>query len=110
MGIGMDKVRVVETLKKFRTSLEKRGINVVKVVLFGSYAQCTFHEDSDIDVIVLSSAFSGKGLFDRIDLLIPSLREFEEPIQAIALTPEEWEQEESLIIVYAKQGEVVYAA
>ncbi len=106
----MDKIAVVNVLKKFKSSLEARGIMVTKIVLFGSYARGTSHEDSDIDVIVLSPAFSGKGLFDRIDLLVPSLREFEEPIEAIALTPDEWDQEESLIIAYAKQGEVLYAA
>lgn len=106
----MDKGGVVETLKRFRISLEKRGIPVTKLILFGSYSQGTNREESDIDVIILSTSFSGQSLWERIGVITPSLREFTEPIEAVALTPEEWEQEESLIIACAKQGEVVYAA
>jgi uncharacterized protein len=106
----MDKGTVVETLEKFRDSLEQRGISIAGVILFGSHARGTSREESDIDVVILSSAFSGKSLWDRIDMLTPALCEFAEPIEAIALTPEEWEREESLIIAYAKEGKVVYAA
>ncbi|MHC9538577.1 MAG: nucleotidyltransferase domain-containing protein [Vulcanimicrobiota bacterium] len=106
----MDKGRVVETLKKFNVSLEKRGIQVTKLILYGSYAQGTYREESDIDVVIVSASFSGKSLWERIGVITPSLREFTEPIEAVAITPEEWEKEESLIIVFAKQGEVIYAA
>ena len=106
----MDKSSVVRTLARFRASLEEKGISVHKMILYGSYARGNYGEDSDIDVVVLSHSFSDKDLWMRIDMLTPALIAFDEPIEAIALTPEEWEKEESLIILYAKEGEVVYAA
>jgi len=90
--------------------MEKTGILVSRMILFGSFAKGTSNEDSDIDVVILSPSFSGKNLWDRIGILTPALREFPEPIEAIALTPEEWDEEESLIILYAKEGEVVYSS
>ena len=43
---------VVEILMKFQKALEKKGIRVTKIVLYGSHATGKFHQDSDIDVAI----------------------------------------------------------
>ena len=46
----MDSQRVIETLKKHRADLRRRG--VLHVDLFGSVARGDDHPDSDIDIMV----------------------------------------------------------
>ncbi|MBP3285207.1 MAG: nucleotidyltransferase domain-containing protein [Clostridia bacterium] len=43
-----------------------KEININKVILFGSYAKGTNHEDSDIDLAIFSDDFSN---MDRIEAL-----------------------------------------
>ncbi|MBI2447035.1 MAG: nucleotidyltransferase domain-containing protein, partial [Candidatus Omnitrophica bacterium] len=91
-------------------SLESRGIRIRKLILFGSYATGTYREGSDIDIVVVSEDFAGKGYWERIDILSDAIYEVFEPIEAIAMTPNEWEKGESNIIENSKSGEVIYAA
>ena len=65
----MDKDAVVEIVDRFRRGLEARGIRPQKVILYGSRATGAATCDSDIDVVVISSDFSGKGFWERVDLL-----------------------------------------
>lgn len=106
----MDKGAVLSIIARFRKSMESQGIRISKLILFGSYAKGNFHEGSDIDIVVLSDDFTGKDYWQRIDLLSNAIYEVFEPIEAVAMTPEEWEKGESLIISYAKDGEILYAA
>ncbi|MDI6807833.1 MAG: nucleotidyltransferase domain-containing protein [Candidatus Eisenbacteria bacterium] len=106
----MDKDTVLKILSRFIKALESKGITITKLILYGSYATGTFREGSDIDVVVISQDFAGKGYWERIDILSDAIYEVFEPIEAIALTPVEWEKEESAIVEYSKSGEVVYGA
>jgi predicted nucleotidyltransferase len=67
-------------------------------------------EGSDIDVLVISDYFSGKNYWERIDILSDAIYEIFEPIEAVALTIEEWEKGESVIVDYAKEGDIIFAA
>jgi predicted nucleotidyltransferase len=51
-----------QTINAFVKELKKKKIKVVKVILFGSRASGRAHEDSDIDVAVVSPDF-GKDHF-----------------------------------------------
>lgn len=104
----MDKKTVLAIISDFRKSLESAGIKPGKILLYGSYASGNFRPDSDIDLIVISEDFEGKGYWQRIDLLSAAIYEVFQPIEAIAMTPQEWENGDSLIIDYARDGEVVY--
>ena len=106
----MDKAAVLDILERFRVSLVKQGVNPTMIVLYGSYATGRQHEGSDIDVVVVSEYFEGKRFLERIRPLVDAIYELWEPIEAIPKTPREWEEGSSLIVQFAKQGEVVYRA
>jgi len=104
----MDKKSVLNLLEKFQKTLDQNGTKVDKLILYGSYATGTYREGSDIDLVVISRDFKGLGRWERIEILSKAIYELFEPIEAVAMTPEEWDQGESYIVDYAKQGEVVY--
>jgi uncharacterized protein len=107
----MDKKAALEIIAKFQKSLESKGLRIAKLVLFGSYATGKQHEWSDIDLVVVSEDFVGKDFWQRICILSDAIYETRAvPIEAVALTPAEWEAGDILIVDCAKDGEVVYAA
>ncbi len=57
-----------QTKKIIRTylkTLKENNIPIKEAILFGSYAKGTFHEFSDIDIAIVSSAFKGNRIEDR---------------------------------------------
>lgn len=106
----MDKSAVLEILSRFKKALESRGVRIDKLILFGSYAKGTQREWSDIDIVVVSDDFAGKNYWDRIDILTDAIYNVFEPIEAIAMTPDEWATGQSPIVEFSKTGEIVYAA
>ena len=106
----MDKESTIDSLHRFRLALESMGIHIQKLVLYGSYARGMAKETSDIDVLVISDDFSGKNYWERIDILSDAIYEIFEPIEAVALTVEEWEKGASVIVDYAKEGDIIFAA
>jgi hypothetical protein len=55
----------------------------------------------------LPDDFSGKSFWERTEILSSAIFEVFEPIEAIAMTFEEWEKDDSPIISNAKNGEVI---
>ena len=106
----MDKSTVLEIISRFRKAIESRNIKVSRLILFGSYATGKFREGSDIDLIVISDDFAGKDYWQRIDILSDVIYELFEPIEVVAMTHDEWNNRESVMVDYAREGEVVYAA
>ena len=104
----MDKATVLKIIREFGKALEAEQIKPQKIILFGSCSTQTQRPDSDIDVVVISEDFVGKGYWERIDILAAAICRVFEPIEAIAMTPEEWQRGDSLIADYARNGQVVY--
>jgi predicted nucleotidyltransferase len=104
----VDKETVLRIVSDFAKALEARNIKPQKIILFGSYSTNTQREDSDIDLVVISEDFTNKDYWQRIDVLSAAIATVLRPIEAIAMTPEEWESGESRIVEFARNGEVVY--
>ncbi len=98
---------VIKILKQFKKRLEALNIQVEQLILYGSYANGTAHEGSDIDIVVISSSFSEKSYWERIDILSEAIYHVFAPIEASAFTPTEWLTGKSLITDYAKNGLLV---
>ncbi len=100
----MDQDTAIKTIKQFKRALESLNIQVEQLILFGSHAAGTAREDSDLDIIVISSSFADKGYWERIDILSEAIYSVFAPIEASAFTPEEWKTGTSLIRNYARNG------
>jgi predicted nucleotidyltransferase len=104
----VDKSTVLRIISDYGKALEAEGVKPQKIILFGSYSTGTQHEGSDIDLVVISEDFVGKDYWERINVLAAAIVRVFEPIEAIAMTPREWQSGDSLIADYARNGEVVY--
>lgn len=106
----MDKKAVVAIVGRFARELQIRGIRPQKVILYGSQAVGTATEASDIDVVVISESFVGMSYWERIEVLTEAIYAVYAPVEAVAMTPEEWQAGDSMIVDFAGKGEVLYAA
>ena len=105
----MVKQNVIEFIEKFQRALEEEHIHIQKIILYGSWANGNAHDDSDIDVVVISDSFKGKDYWERIELLSQAIYKIFVPIEAVAMTQEEWDNKETNVCEYAKNGEVVFS-
>jgi len=103
----MDKNAVLTIISDFGKALELEKVKPWRIILFGSYASGQQREDSDIDLVVISDDFEGKDYWQRIEILSAAIYKVFKPIEAIAMTPEEWQNGDSPIIDYAREGEIV---
>jgi predicted nucleotidyltransferase len=97
-------------IRRFRAELEKMGIHSQRILLFGSQAQGTANEGSDIDLFVISPDWVRYGDRERFEMLGIAAARILEPIQARGVTPDEiathrllplWEQvlnEQSVVV------------
>jgi len=109
----MAKKEVIEILKIIIDLFEKRGINIYKIVIFGSYAKGIQGKESDIDLIIVSKDFINRDIFKRVELTGGIHRELvrmlKKPFDIMYYSDEEWNEGNSLIINSAKQeGEVIF--
>jgi predicted nucleotidyltransferase len=93
--------------------LQEKGINVQKIIIFGSYAKGTQREDSDIDVIIVSKDFKDKSIFERVEQTTgigrELVRKIKKPFDLLFYSDDEWNGSRSLMINMAKKsGEVIY--
>jgi len=59
----MGKGQAIRIIKEFINALKREGINIDRVILFGSYAKGHARPESDIDIAIISKDF-GK---DRVE-------------------------------------------
>ncbi len=80
-------------LSEFKSNLEK-DIDLEKVILFGSRAVEEAHEDSDVDLIIVSKNFRGRDYFERASMMY-DYWDSELPVDFLCYTPEEFEKLEN---------------
>lgn len=108
----MAESKAVEAIGFMKDRLRETGLNIEKIILFGSQTSGEATEESDIDIIVISRDFRNKDIFKRARLTkeaeIATIRKFMIPFDILTMTPEEYESENSLLSDYAREGEIVY--
>ena len=76
-------------VRRFRVELEKMGVHSERFLLFGSQANGTAEEGSDIDLFVVSPDWSRYNERERFEMLGIAAARILEPIQARGVTPDE---------------------
>lgn len=106
----MDKASLQRIIDRSAEALERHGVHSLNIVLFGSQANGTATEWSDIDLAVISNDFGGKNSVERMEVLAKAIADVWEPIEALGFTPEEWERGDSAMAQIAREGTAVYGA
>lgn len=83
--------QIEEIIKEYKEVLQKLGINVTRVILYGSFARGSQREGSDIDLIIISDDFRKMNLRERLEILGIAAARIMEPVEAKGYTPEEIE-------------------
>ena len=101
----MDKNIVVTAINFLKKCLTKKGINISKIILFGSYANGIPNHESDIDLVIVSNDFDGKNIFERANLTkeaeILTIKKYLIPLDIITLSDKEIETQ-------SINGEIIY--
>ena len=108
----MVKKSTLKAVAFMKERLQQTGVNVQKIIVFGSQANGKDKAGSDIDIIVISNDFKNKDIFKRARLTkeaeIMTIRKFMIPLDIVTMTPEELADDKSLLSDYARTGEVIY--
>ncbi len=100
------KDEVVEDIKKYVSELNNNGIPVQEVILFGSWATGRANDESDIDVAIVSDAFTGDRYQDR-RRIVPLRRRINSRIEPIPFHKQSFEAGGLLIDEIKRSGVVV---
>jgi predicted nucleotidyltransferase len=76
-------------IRRFRAELKKMGIRAERIFLYGSQADETAQEGSDIDLIVVSADFAPYSQRERLEILGVVAARILEPVQSNGFTPQE---------------------
>lgn len=109
----MSKREIIKIKKVLLEILKEIGIQIDEIIIFGSYAEGTAKNDSDIDIIVISKDFRNKDIFERVqltkDVHWKLVEKIMKPFDIMYYSDEEWDKSSSLIINAAKEkGELIY--
>ena len=104
----MVRTKVQRAVRYLEQRLRDGGVNVSRIVLFGSHARGRGTADSDLDVAIVSEDFRGRGILERADMTtqaeVETIRKFLVPFDIVTLTPEEYESGTSLVARFAQDG------
>ena len=104
----MDQDTALAAARFFRERLQEHGVQVSRLLLFGSHATGAAAEESDLDILIVSEDFRGLNIFERSELLgnaeVETIRRFRVPLDVIFMTSEEYESEASLLAQAARSG------
>jgi uncharacterized protein len=92
----MDKTTVTEIITFLKTELQKKGVILRGIALFGSQLTGLSDTESDIDLIIVSDNFQNKNIFERseitMDVEINALKKFHVPMDILKMTCKEYNQ------------------
>jgi predicted nucleotidyltransferase len=104
--------KIREIIDFFASQLQRQGLRISKIILFGSQAEGSDAPDSDIDIAVVSEDFSDKNSSQRAELLnradALAIKKFMVPLDVVMMSPEDFAKESSIIAAYVRQGKVMF--
>ncbi len=87
---------------------------VDKIILFGSYAKGTAHDESDVDIAVISSEFTAKSVFANVRKIKEKIQLFEPYLQLFAFSSQDFNEETfidpSFIREIKRTGRILFSA
>jgi len=96
---------VVDSVKEYLAALEERGTPVLFGVVYGSQANGTSKEESDIDLVVVSPKYDGEYTREDVHRLWHLAGELDERIEPIPCGEIEWREDDSNLIIDAARRE-----
>jgi uncharacterized protein len=100
------KDEVLEDIKKYVSVLNKNGITVQETILFGSWATGRANMESDIDLALVSDAFTGDRFQDR-RRIVPFRRRINSSIEPIPFLKESFDAGGLLVDEIKRSGVVI---
>jgi predicted nucleotidyltransferase len=94
---------IVDLVNKLIIEAKKFNINILKVILFGSQANGTANEWSDIDLAVISDDFQGIRFYDNEKIMRAKLNTSCD-LEIHPFRPEEFTEENPFVITILKNG------
>ena len=85
----------------------KQQYNVTEIILFGSYAKGTEHEDSDIDIAIISDDFDD--IYDCMAKLMGITWNIDARIEPHIISIADYENDETPFVVEVKSTEIKVA-
>ncbi len=82
------KKKELNIINKYVELLKQKGVDVSKVILFGSYAKGTAKPESDIDIAIISSQF-GKNNLKEMMLLRRIALQIDSHIEPLPFSPQD---------------------
>ena len=96
-------------IKKMANIIAER-FSPERIILFGSYVHGSVTDDSDVDLLIIRK--TDEDFYERHVPIRLALREFGCPLDILVLTPEEFEEEQSVywtvVADAAEHGRIIY--
>ena len=102
------RTEIKKIISEYQARLQALGIEVSRIILYGSYAQRRAREYSDIDIAVISPTFRGLDIFERQEILSRAHHKFGEPLEPIGLTPEQVRDKKGFVREILEKGITLY--
>jgi uncharacterized protein len=90
---------IIDKIEQFRAAIEKQGIRISAIILYGSYATGTYHKDSDIDLAVVSPDF-GKDRFEEGVKLFQIACDIDPRIEPIPVSTTSYQNDTWVPLIY----------
>jgi uncharacterized protein len=96
----------IDLVKKYIQELRNNNIPIQEAIIFGSYAKGNPKEESDIDIALISTVFTGDRFEDRRKL-IPLRRKIDNRIEPIPFRPEDFKAGGNFVDEIKKTGKTI---
>ena len=82
----------IKLIEEFIKLIKEDNIQIEKVILFGSYANGTYNEDSDIDLAIISHNFKAEECVNNMSNLLLKANKLKADIQILPFSVKEYNE------------------